>query len=213
MQSGSAGPRLLRGSEDSRPLPRSLQRKRQHPRQVLADLAEGVVPVNRPNLSNSGTSSPSGNANMDLQISWSRAGIAAGIQRNNARSLSRRYTCIPRSCNPASVTRRPVSSNNSRTAAATRVSPGSARPLGMSQRGDRVAWPSRIRCPSVTITPHEIRFVIQQGCATNRVVGSTNSCCAATVMISARAGFRGAAKQPMYGGAGLLHCRHGADRS
>ena len=36
----------------------------------------------------------------------------------------------------------------------------------------------------MTITPHEVRFDIQQGCATKRVVGATNSSCAATVRIS-----------------------------
>ena len=40
---------------------------------------------------------------------------------------------------------KPVSSASSRIAAAVSDSPGSARPLGMSQRGERVAWPSRMR--------------------------------------------------------------------
>ena len=56
----------------------------------------------------------------------------------------------------AAATSNPVSSLSSRKAASAGVSPGSASPLGMSHRGEREAWPSRILAPSVTMTPQEV---------------------------------------------------------
>ena len=117
---------------------------------------------NTPKRSNSGTTAPSGSVNVDRHISEPIGGISVRIQTNRARSLSRRYTCTPSGRSSASVTARPVSSASSRTAAPTSDSPGSACPFGMSHRGEREAWPSNKRSPSVTMTPHEMRFAISR---------------------------------------------------
>src|SRR5579884_1302749 len=58
---------------------------------------------------------------------------------------------------------RPVSSRSSRAAAAAKSSPASASPFGMSQRGERVAWPSRTRFRSVTTTPQLVRRAVTAG--------------------------------------------------
>ena len=56
-----------------------------------------------------------------------------------------------------------------------------SQPLGNVPARRARAWPSRVRLsPPATITPHEVRFGIQQGCAAKRMVGATNSSCAAT---------------------------------
>ena len=46
-----------------------------------------------------------------------------------------------------------------------KLSPGSARPFGISQRGERVAWPSNSRAPSVTSTPQLGRNFVLPGAA------------------------------------------------
>ena len=113
--------------------------------------------VNSPKRSNSGSIRPF-HENCEAQTRACGSGSCGRAQTNSARSLPLRYANTPSGRSSASGASSPVSSCSSRRAAAAKLSPGSASPFGISQRGDRVAWPSSRRRPSVMITPQLVVF-------------------------------------------------------
>src|SRR5580698_10006079 len=90
--------------------------------------------VNRPNLSNSGRRAPPRNSKKAEHLSVFGSGSSGTTQANSAKSLSRRYSLTPSGVSASGGATRPVSSASSRAAAATKVSPGSTPPFGISQR-------------------------------------------------------------------------------
>ena len=122
-------------------------------RQVLADPASASSRVNRPKRSNSGSIAPVRQRKIRGADERLRVGQRRGRPGEQGQILAAQVGKTPsgRSSPPGAA--RPVSSSSSRHAAAAKVSPGSATPFGMSQRGERVAWPSSRRSPSVTMTP------------------------------------------------------------
>jgi hypothetical protein len=113
---------------------------------------------NNPNRSNSGSDALPRSKRL-AHRSVARSGKAVRRHSNRARSLPGRYRWMPSVTNEPGAALSPVSFCNSRDAADAKSSPGAAIPFGISQRGERVAWPSKTRVPSVTSTPQLTAFM------------------------------------------------------